>query len=316
MKTFKLKYFSFIIISFLFGQNVISQNRENSRQLIDYRKSYISISSNYNSDAVFMGRKDSVAAPYLYTTINYQNKIGVYVSGSFSLLTNTDEDKIDLYLFSVGYNFNKNKFFGDLSGSAYFFNESSYNVISKVIADLTAQFQYDFKFINLGAIASVYFTDNGGSDFFFTPQLSYDFITKNNKFQLSPTFSLKLGSQNFYQEYYSYSYNRIKTGGGSGSGNGSGTGSGNGTETGTDDDNYIIETITEVTFEESEKFGIMAYEVSLPIWFTSKSFTISFIPTYTFPQNGATILADESIVEEKLENTFYWLIGLNYKFRF
>jgi len=137
----------------------------------------------------------------LYTTIMYKHKTGIYASGSFSFLTKQDKNKIDLYLFSSGYNFFNNNFYGDISVSAYYFNEHSSNIISKVIADLTAQLQYDFSFINLGMIASVYFNDNSNSDFYLSPQISHDIITENKKFQFSPTFSMNCGSQNFYQEF-------------------------------------------------------------------------------------------------------------------
>lgn len=307
-----IKIYCFIIICFLVGYNLNGQNKENSKKFIDSNKSYFSISTNYNNDAVFMGRKDSVAAPYLFTTLSYQNKNGIYASGSFSYLTKSDSDKIDLYLLSAGYNFYNNNWFGDISVSSYFFSDNSYNVASQINADLTALLQYEFKFIHLGLNTVIYFSDNN-SDFFLSPQLSYDFISKNRKFQFSPVFSMDFGSQNFYQEYYTYSYIRKNKGSGSGSGNdgsGTGFGSGSGGSSGTTE-----EVVTNVVLTESEKFNLMNYEISLPIWYSENSFTISFIPTFSFPQNGATIVIDESIDKEELDNTFYWLIGFKYKFK-
>ena len=35
---------------------------------------------------------------------------------------------------------------------------------------------------------------------------------------------------------------------------------------------------------------------------------------FVLPQNNATILVDEVLVEEDLKETFYWMVGLSYKF--
>ena len=74
------------IIFLLFTLNLTGQTKENNK-LNKSDKSYFFIGTNYFSDAVFMGRKDSVTAPFLYTTVGYQNKTGFYVNGSFSYLT-------------------------------------------------------------------------------------------------------------------------------------------------------------------------------------------------------------------------------------
>lgn len=300
MWCFKDKYAFILSFVLFFSVSLISQNKESSNKFANSEKSHFSIGMNYNNDAVFMGRKDSIAAPYLYTTIMYKHKTGIYASGSFSFLTNQDENTIDLYLFSSGYNFLKKNFYGDISVSAYYFNEHSSNIISKVIADLTAQLQYDFSFINLGMIASVYFNDNRNSDFYLSPQISHDIITKNNKFQFSPTFSMNCGSQNFYQEFI----RKYKAGSSYGSHD---RDNGNG-------DGDTAEIITEITIEESERFKIMAYELSLSAWYIGKSYFIIFNPSVSFPQNEATIVEDERVKKENLETTFNWLIGINYKF--
>jgi len=58
----------------------------------------------------------------------------------------------------------------------------------------------------------------------------------------------------------------------------------------------------------------MAVEFSLPMWYTEKSFTISFSPALVIPQSKATIEVDETLVEEDLSETFYWIVGLSYRF--
>jgi len=312
----------------LFGCFTFGQQNENNTKLSKSTNSYLSLNLSYSNDYVFMGRKDSITAPYLYFTAGYQHKSGFYADGSVSYLTRADEGRVDLFLFDLGYNFTVNKFSGDFSVTKYFFNEESYNVISEVDVNIAAIASYDFDVINVALAASTYFGGNSDTDFFLSAEISHDFLSNNGKFQFSPSAGIYFGTQNFYESYYINNRygdgERPKSGSGnggagsgSGSGNGSGSGTGNGSTTGlVTEFEDTSQMVSELVIEESEKFNLMAIEISLPMWFSAKSFTMSFIPAYTFPQNGATILVDESIVEEKLENTFYWLIGFNYKFRF
>ena len=289
------------IVSVFFSNFIIGQTESPTTQNIYIKESYLSADINYISDAVFMGRKDSVSAPYLYPSLTYHHRSGFYGTGSFSYLTKSDQSRIDLFLITAGYDFTAKNLTGDFSVTKYFFNEDSYNVISEVDADITAILAYDFDFMNVAISASSYFNKNSSSDFFLSSELSHDFISADQKFQISPTAGIYLGSQNFYEEYYIN--NRIGSDRGSGNGNGPGGGSGSTTET-----------VTTVSIQESEKFNVMAVEFSLPMWYTSDSFTISFLPALVVPQSKANIIVDEILVEEDLDETFYWMVGLSYKF--
>lgn len=290
-----------VVMSFMFVNTFMGQTDSLTIENLEKNGSYFSVDLNYISDAVFMGRKDSITAPYLYPSLTYHHKSGFYGTGSLSYLTKSDQSRIDLLLISVGFDFMAKKFSGDISVTKYFFNEDSYNVISEVEADVSAYLTYDLDFMNISVAASTYFNKNSSSDFFLSSELSHDFITNDQKFQISPTAGIHLGSQNFYEEYYIN--NRI--GSDRGSGNGNGTGSTGGITT---------EIVTTIAIQESEKFNMMAVEFSLPMWYSTKSLTFSFLPALVVPQSKATILLDEVLVEEDLKETFYWMVGLNYKF--
>ena len=296
MKNTKFK-FAIILVFSLFWNLMVGQNDDDKILIDDSNESYFKVDMNYISDAVFMGRKDSVTAPYLYPSITYHHNSGVYTTGSFSFLTKSDQSRIDLFLITAGFDFTANKLMGDISLTKYFFNEESYNVISEVEADITASLTFDFDLINLMVGASTYFNKNSSSDFFLSSEVSHDFISSDQHFQFSPTAGIYLGSQNFYEEYYIN--NRI----GSGRGSGHGTGSGSTTQT-----------TTMVSIQESEKFNVMAIELSAPMWYTDNSFTISFLPALVIPQSEATIIVDENLVDENLKETFYWMVGLSYRF--
>ena len=267
--------------------------------------SYVSIAVNFMNDAVYLGRKDSISAPYLYPSITYFNKTGLYATGSFSFLTKSNESRIDLFLGTIGYEINSKKFSGDISFTKYFFNTDSYNVISEVEADLTGTLGYDFDVFNLNLSLTNFFNENSTSDIFLSSEISHDFVSTDRKFQISPTMGVFLGSQNFYKEYYIY--NRFGSERSTGSGQGAGQGTGSTADP-------IETTTTTVVLEESEKFDLMAVEFSIPIWYMAKPFTVSFLPVLVVPQNPATLTVDSAIYEEDLENTFYWMVGLSYRF--
>ncbi|MGB3344210.1 MAG: hypothetical protein WBA61_09875 [Aequorivita sp.] len=291
-----LKYKLVFMVLFLstiiaFGQTDTVRKSDNGK-----KTSYFSTSLNYISDAVFMGRKDSVSAPYLYPTVSYHHKSGFYGNGSFSYLTKSNESRVDLFLVTAGYDFTKNNLSGDFSVTKYFFNQDSYNVISEVEADLTSNLRYDFgNVFNLLINASLYFNSNSSSDFFLSPEISHDFLTTNQKFQFTPTVGINFGTQNFYEEYYTNT--RLGNGGGQGQGSGS-----------------TAQTTIVINIQESEKFNMMAIEFSLPMWYSHKQLTFSFLPVLVLPQNPATITVDDVVIEEGLEDTFYWMVGISYLF--
>jgi len=263
--------------------------------------SYFSLNLSFISDAIYLGRKDSITAPYLNPSIIYHNKSGIYAIGSFSYLTKSDQSRIDLFLGSIGYDFTSKNLSGDFSITKYFFNTDSYNVISEVDADITASIKYDFDLLYLSASSTYFIAKSSNSDIFLSTEIGHDFVSSTKDFQLSPSIGVYFGSQNFYEEYYIN--NRF---GSARTGSGSGTGQGTGGTTPT--------TTTTVIMQESEKFDLMAIEFSLPIWYINKPFIISFLPVIVVPQNPATLTVDSVVHEEDLETTFYWMAGISYRF--
>lgn len=283
-----------VMICLTIGVN--AQNKDGAyKDTRNIDSSYVSAEINFINDAVFMGRKDSVSAPYLFPIVTYHHKSGLYASGSLSYLTKSNENRIDLFLLTAGFDFTTKKLNGDVSITKYIFNDDSYNVISEVEADVTVILKYDFSIINLGLASSVYFNSNGNADLFLAPEVSRDFISNNEKFQISPTMGVYFGSQNFYEQYYIN--NRF--------GNGRGQGQGTTNDT---------QAATSIAIKESEKFSLMAIEFSLPMWYSHNSLMLSFLPAYVLPRNPATLTVDDLVFEEDLENTFYWIVGIGYRF--
>lgn len=281
-----------LLISFSF--NLAAQNEKSS---------YFQVDLSYRSDAVFMGRKDSLEAPYVYPSMTYHHKSGFYGSGSLSYLTKSEEQRVDLILFTGGYDFSIDKFYGDISATKYFFNDESYNVISEVEGDISAMLRYDFDILNLSVLSSLYFNSDSSSDFFLSGEISHDIVTNDFKFQFTPTAGIYAGSQNFYEQFI---VNRPQKGSG-GAGGGHGSGSSN-----------LLSSYYpsyEVNTQESEKFNLLAFELSLPMWYIHPPFSVSFLPVLAFPMNPATFIVEDALVEEDLDTTFYWMAGISYTLR-
>ena len=299
LQIFKLSLL-FLIVFFI--NPMLAQDKSDIIKRSKYKdSSYFSLNLSFISDAIYLGRKDSITAPYLNPSIIYHNKSGFYAIGSFSYLTKSDQSRIDLFLGSIGYDFTSKNLSGDFSITKYFFNTDSYNVISEVDADITASIKYDFDLLYLSASSTYFIAKESNSDIFLSTEIGHDFVSSTKDFQISPSIGVYFGSQNFYEEYYIN--NRF---GSARTGSGSGTGQGTGGTTPT--------TTTTVIMQESEKFDLMAIEFSLPIWYINKPFIISFLPVVVVPQNPATLTVDSVVYEEDLETTFYWMAGISYRF--
>lgn len=292
----RIQYVFWILIVVLAPLMVGAQSNKKSKKA-ESGDSYVLADLSYMNDAVFMGRRDSIAAPYVYPSIGYYDKSGFFVDASASYLTASEANRVDLFLTSVGYTFDSNKISGGISGTLYLFNEESYNVSSEILGDITAMFGYDFKAVELTMAASSYFNEGSSADFFAGLLIDRTFYSADNKFWINPGISLYAGSQYFYQEYYRTSRLGNRKGKGSGSG---GTGT----------------VVTEmIDISEAEKFNLLNVEFSLPLKYYHNQFIFAFNPVLALPQNSATITTETEIITEDLEPVFYWSLGVSYWFK-
>lgn len=268
----------------------------------DSEDSYILMDISYMSDAVFMGRRDSITAPYLLPSIGYYDKSGLFIDATVSYLTSSNEQRVDLFYLTGGYMFNSDNWSGGISGTAYFYNEDSYNVQSEVVADITGLISYDFKLMELSLYASSYFNKNSSPDMFLGFMVDHTFRAFDDHLLFAPRFSVFAGSQYFYEEYYTTSRLGNRKGSGSGQGSGPGGSIGSGTE------------VTTIQIAEASEFNILNMELSFPFQYRVDQFILSFTPTWAFPQTPATLTTDTGTFEEDLENVFYWSVGLSYWF--
>lgn len=269
---------------------------KNKSNKVDEGFSYFLGDVSYINDYVFMGRRDSIAAPYLFPSIGYYNKSGFFANASLSFLTGPEASRIDLALLSTGYNYISDKFGAGISGTAYFFNEESNNVMSSVLGDLTGIVSYDFKLIETTLYLTSYFNDGSKTDFMGGLMFDRTFFTLNKNLWINPRISFYAGSQYFYEQYFRSS--RL--------GNRKGKGMGN-MGPGAPDSNMV-------NIEEVQQFKFLNTELELQLQYNYKHFIFSFNPTLALPQNSATIFNEDTLITEDLKPVFYWSAGISYWF--
>lgn len=257
----------------------------------DERQSKLQLGLGYVSDNVFAGRKDSVAVPYLIPSLVFHHKSGFFLQSSLSFLTNSSKHGLDLVSLGGGYAMSRAKFAWGAMAAKYFFSDNSYNVQSSMSGYASAYAGYD-----IAGIITIYgdamLTFGSYTDFFSGLELSHPFFLWNDKVNITPTLYGMMGTQYYYNEYYT------TRPGGPGSGNGQG-GAGSGRP-------------PVITADESSSFKLLAVELSLPVGLRWERFQFFMNPAYVWPQSPSTININGITTTEELKNSFYISTGMTF----
>lgn len=290
-----------LLIYFVLGIVFISNSQDN-KDTSRSSRSYFKASVSYLSNSVYNGRKDSVKLPYITPSIGYYNKNGLYVSGSLSYLTTTAYSGIDLFSLQTGYDFSiSDKLYGGIYASKYFFNNASTDVRAETKGGVGGNINYDTKIVDISSGIGVIFSSK--TDINLYGSFSHPFYFGDN-FGVNPTVTGNLGSQNYYQDFIT---NRKSDGGSRGRGDG-----GRGRNGGNSGGGSTPSTVT----TSSAKFGILDYEISIPLSYYGNRWGVHLTPTYAIPQNPVVVKSsiNSPYTTEKLENTFYAQLSVYFKF--
>ncbi|MBL6448743.1 hypothetical protein JMN32_20695 [Fulvivirga sp. 29W222] len=287
--------FIFIVLSgtsgITFAQSVTRANDTTSTD------SYVRLGLRYKSDYFYMGRADSAKAPYFVPTVGYYHKSGLFINGGMSYLATDTEGRIDLFTVTAGYDYFGKKLMTGISISEYFFSDQSYAVQAEMNTFLSAYAGYDFEAFMLITDASLGFSES--TDFFLGAELSRMFYMARNKLIITPSFYTNLGTQRYYNEYYT---KRSITTGSGGSGKGHGSGSNGGSSS----------TTMNIEILEYEKFQILDYELGIQATYKLKQLRFTLAGTLLFPVNPSTVVTDQETYEEDLETGFLWSASIRY----
>jgi hypothetical protein len=261
-------------------------------------RSYFKASVNYQSDNVYLGRKDTAAMPYLIPMITWYHKSGLYFSASASYLNTSTDQRIDVVTLEGGYDFSAGNYDGEVYLSKYFYNSQSTSVTSSITASVAFDNEYDFGFIKTTFTASL---DMGKkTDFLGAFGLEHSFQLVKDKLEITPSIVANGSTLNFYNNYYRNKHFTKRKGQKTITGTVSVTG----------------------TVEDASAFKILDYEPGMAVKCYAGRWTFNFTPTYAIPVNPAVLtihsvystgtVTDRTRVEN-LENTFFWTLGVTYK---
>jgi hypothetical protein len=287
--------FLFCILAF----SVVAQDDTASQKPVTApQRSYFSASLGFLSNSVYNGRKDSVAMSYITPVIGYYNKSGFFIDGSMSYLARAGASRIDLFSIEAGYDFYLGNFDGEVSANKSFYNSSSTNVSSEIAGSVFVSGGYDFVYIKPAIEAGINFGTR--SDYLMAFELEHTFYLLKDKLQVTPGFKASGSTQNYYGSYYNRRTARERK----------------------KNNGITYEVIASV--EDASKFKILEYQFTVPVSYTIKKFTLTLSPAYALPVNPALVTiqlkpvtggnAITKTAPETIGNTFYFSLGMNYKF--
>jgi len=260
---------------------------------VQQKKSYFKTSASYLSNAVYYGRKDSLALPYIIPSISYHHKSGLYLEGSLSYLVSPDLSQIDAGTITAGYNFNSvnEKLLGSVYASKFFTSGSSYSVHGEVKGAVGSSIYYKLNPVAIDGGANISFS--GKTDVGLYLGLSHEFEFGDGDFAIAPSGLVNAGTQNFYEGYFTnrkYSLKRKRR----------------------QSSNPNATKVLVI----SKSFSVLDYELSLPVNYDKAKWGLFFTPTYSLPVNGFKYSINNGLTyrTEDLSNTFYVEAGGYIKF--
>lgn len=276
----------FILLIFGFSYSVTAQENKDDIKKLEKKSGYFKLAISYLTNAVYNGRKDSVVLPYITPSLGYYNKSGFYINGSLSYLSSSVQSRIDLFSLVTGYDFNiSDKVSSGVYASKDFFNNSSTAVRSESNGSIGGNISYDPGFITVNGGINLMFSNR--TDISLNGSLAHSFSLgdEENAWNITPTLAVNVGTQNFYQDYIK---NKAKKKNGN----------------------------TGAVQVQQNKFGVLNYELSMPISYDAKKWGLYLTPTYAIPQNPISFTAPggNTFITEKLDNVFYAEFGVYVKF--
>ena len=263
----------------------------------------------YQSNSVYLGRKDSLPLPYVIPNIRFTSPSGFYASAETYLLTS--ESRADAFSLDAGWEFSKGNLYAGIGASAYMFNSQSVNVLAEASTSINSYLGFSLPFIQPGINGALIF-GKGSLDYITGFSLEHNFTTANEAFSLTPGIYLNAGTQNYYNEYYQE--RKYNTGSGTGRGKKS-SNSGNGSSSAP-----VIENVETL---QSSQFRVLDYEFAAPVEYKHKQLAFSFVPRYAIAQSPSTVVMTTKAASgavstqtftEKISNSFYWTLGVSYHF--
>jgi hypothetical protein len=262
------------------------------------KESHWVVGTTYENDQVYLGRKDSVAVPYITPSIGYHDKSGLFITGSVSYLPGAGQNRFDVSTIEAGYSYASDKFNLEVSAAKDFYSDQSFAVTSEIKGRFSASMSYDLGLIEPSLDLGADISDQ--ADIGIGLGVGHSFTMIEDVFEVDPAVHVNGATQNFYDNYYKkrrYSPNRH--GGNS-------------------------KSLVAGAIANASQFQIMDYELEAPFEYTvKKKLKFSFTPTLAIPVNPSTVTtvskssgsaATVQSSTESLGTVFYFSLGFSYTF--
>ena len=311
----------FLLIAILLIFNlskIAAQNKADIAPLqdsIEKKSSYFVVNSNYLSNAVYSGRKDSLVVPYVRASLGYYHKSGLYADMGASLLVSPEDTKrIDLVTFTAGYAVKLTaKLDMDINATKMYYTDLSYAVESELKGMAGINLGYDAGIVSISGGAELLFSTN--TDIFSNLKISRYFQIGSdlNNLSIAPSIQVNAGTQYYNQAYYSNRKYSVAASNGTTTTR-KGHAKKNAATSGGTGSTSTTSTIKSLTFTNKNQLTILDYELSLPLNYQYKNFSLFAIPTFAIPVNASSYEVDGALTKEKISNTFFMEIGISIKF--
>src|SRR5258708_12752575 len=145
----------------------------------------------YQSNDVYLGRRDSISVPYVTPSIGYHDKSGLFLTGSFSYLPKTDMSRIDVVTIEGGWSYTSDDLSAEVSAAKDFYSDQSYAVSAEIKGRVSAHVSYDLGFIEPFVDLGASFSANADVGLGFGLEHPFSFL--NKKLQVDPAFQMNIG---------------------------------------------------------------------------------------------------------------------------
>ncbi len=251
-------------------------------------KPQFKLSLNYNTGLNYYGRTDSLKssgffplAEVWFTPKFYLNAAPIFVNNSIQHFDYAGT------VTTAGYQNVSSKWITGVYVSKPFYKSSSELVQSALKAQSGVNLSFLNKFVNINAGGDVKFSDK--TDYGASGGLDHLIRIENKDKSIvvfDPSVYVYAGTQNFQRSYTK------KTSGGT---------------------LLLPTTGQQVMTEQTIKFNILSYEVSVPVVYVKSKWTFVAAPAYVLPQN-LVIIPGRPDLSETGENTFYATLTAKYTF--
>ena len=299
-------FFLFLGAGLFIMQNGYTQEKKEEAAASN---SYGKLSLSYLNNAVYNGRKDSLATPYITPTIGYYDKSGFYISGALSYLSSAKESRIDLFSLDIGYDISiTDQLSSNFYANKSFYNQTSTAVKSDIKGSLGAAFNYDLSVIQLNLASEAIFSQKTDLSLNLGVGHAFNSGDADHLLSINPSINLNWSTLNFYEGFTSRKVSK---------------------KIGQTIANLASATAT--TTVDKNRLALLDYDLSIPLSYDTKKFGCFLTPTFAIPQNPintttSTVIKLKNgtqttqvqnstpLSEKTLENSFYFELGVYVKF--